>query len=367
MVELPVFYCPRCGFRGKVNEYYWRCPRCGSPLELEYEAVWSPRGSGVARYSTSLPFTPPRSLGEGNTPLVEVDYRGIRVKFKLEYLNPTGSFKDRGSSLAVGLAFLLGYRRVVEDTSGNTGISVAAYARLYGLRATIVMPEYAPKGKKVLVKALGGEIVETPTRGDAALKVLELAASEGNYYVAHTYSPLYVEGAKTVAYESWEQGFNGDIVVAPVGSGGLFLGLHRGFSDLEKWGLRRTSHKMIAVEGSSVIRLYDKLYGSKPSLGGGSRLADGIMVPKPPRLDEILGALKSTHGEVVVVNDEEILDALRELYDYGLIVEPTSATVLAAIKKLIDQGKIGKGEEVLAPLTGSGLKMIDLLEKLFKT
>ena len=90
------------------------------------------------------------------------------------------------------------------------------------------------------------------------------------------------------------------------------------------------------------------------------------MVPKPPRLDEILDALKSTHGEVVVVNDGEILNALRELYDYGLIVEPTSATVLAAIKKLIDQGKIWKGEEVLAPLTGSGLKMIDLLEVLIK-
>ncbi len=359
-----VFYCPSCGFRSRGSEYYWRCPKCGSPLEVEYASEWKPSGVGLKRYASSLPLTPPKSLGEGSTPLIELDYRGVTVKFKLEYLNPTGSFKDRGSSLAIGLAYLLGYRRVVEDTSGNTGISVTAYASLYNMESIIVMPQYAPKGKKALVKALGGKIIETPTRGDAAVKVLELARDNANYYVAHTYSPLYVEAAKTIAYEAWEQGFNGDIVIAPVGSGGLFLGLHKGFKDLLKWGLRNRRHVMIAVEGSSTIRLYPRLYGGKPNITGESKLADGIMVPKPPRLNEIVEALKETRGKVVVVSDKEIVEALKELYMYGLIVEPTSATVLAALKKLIESGNIARGNEVLAPLTGSGLKMIDLIEKI---
>ncbi len=359
-----VFYCPSCGFKSRGDEYYWCCPKCGSPLELEYSSEWKPNGTGLKRYASSLPLVPPRSLGEGGTPLIELDYRGVLVKFKLEYLNPTGSFKDRGSSLAVGLAHILGYRRIVEDTSGNTGISVTAYASLYGMESVVVMPQYAPKGKKTLIKSLGGKIIETPTRRDAAVKVLELAKSSGNYYVAHTYSPLYIEGAKTIAYEAWEQGFNGDTVIAPVGSGGLFLGLHRGFKDLLKWGLRSRKHIMIAVEGSSAIRLYPRLHGGKPSITGESKLADGIMVPKPPRLNEIVNVLRETKGRVVVVNDKEIIEALRELYMYGLIVEPTSATVLAALKKLIESGNIMRGNEVLAPLTGSGLKMIDLLERI---
>ena len=357
------FYCPKCAFMDTTGKYYWRCPRCGSPLEINYKAIWGPRGIGLVRYSTSLPLTPPKSLGEGSTPLIEIKYCGVRVKFKLEYLNPTGSFKDRGTSLAISLAFLLGYRRVVEDTSGNTGISVAAYSRLYDLKTTIVMPAYAPKGKKILIKALGANIIETPTRDDAARKVLELI-DDITYYVAHTYNPLYIEGAKTVIYEAWEQGFNGNTIIVPVGSGGLLLGIYKGLRDLMEWGLIRKIPRIIAVEGASTVRLYTRINAPHDLIKGESKLADGIMVSNPPRLTEILDALKDTKGDVIVVNDADIVQALKELLDYGLIVEPTSATAFAALKKLIKQEKVQEGDEVLIPLTGSGLKMIDLFEKI---
>ena len=363
MIKEIKYRCPKCAFMDIVSRYYWRCPRRGSPLEINYKAVWNPSGNGLVRYSTSLPFTPPKSLGEGGTPLIEIKYRGVRVKFKLEYLNPTGSFKDRGTSLAISLAFLLGYRRVVEDTSGNTGISVAAYSRLYDLKTTIVMPAYAPKGKKILIKALGADIIETPTRDDAARKVLELIDSR-TYYVAHTYNPLYIEGAKTIIYEAWEQGFNGNIVIVPVGSGGLFLGIYKGLRDLIEWGLIRKMPRIIAVEGASTVRLCTRINVSHDLVEGESKLANGIMVSNPPRLTEILDALKNTRGDVIVVNDADIVQALKELLDYGLIVEPTSATAFAALKKLIKQKKIQKDDEVLIPLTGSGLKMIDLFEKI---
>ena len=361
MNDIPVLYCVYCGFKGEREKYYWKCPACGSPLEFEYEGYWNPSGIGLSRYSTCLPIPPSKSLGEGNTPLVEVEYKGVKVKFKLEYLNPSGSFKDRGTLLALELASRLGYRRVVEDTSGNTGISIAMYSRVYGLKATIVMPRYAPRGKKVLVKALGANVIETPSRGDAAIKVLGLLG-EDVYYVAHTWSPLYIEGAKTIAYESHEQGFNGNIVIAPVGSGGLFLGLYRGFKELRAWGLVKEVPRFIAVEGVSVTPLYSKLYG-EVKVKGDSSLADGIMVPSPPRLNELVNAVKETKGLVVLVDNNDIVKAMKELYEYGFIVEPTSATPYACLKKLIEGGIVKKGDEVLIPLTGSGLKTIDIIEK----
>ena len=359
MTREVVFICPRCGF--KTTEYHWRCPKCGSPLNIQYEKTWRPRGRGLLRYSSTLPFRPKKSLGEGNTPLVVRRIRGVRVFFKLEYLNPTGSFKDRGALLSLSYARLKGYRGVVEDTSGNTGIAVTAYSKLYGMKPLIVMPEYAPRGKKLLIKALGGEIVETPTRGDAARKVLELV-DEGTFYVAHTWSPFFIIGASTIAYEAFEQGFRGRVVIAPIGSGGLFLGLYYGFRDLVSWGLIKDYPLLIGVEGISVTPIYDELYG-KPSITGDSTLADGVMVPNPPRTREIVDVLRKHNGRIVLVNNNDILRALKELYRLGFIVEPTSTLPYIALWKMLEEKIIDRGEEVLIPLTGSGLKTLDVFER----
>lgn len=355
--------CRSCGFRAPLSQgYYWRCPRCGSPLHIEFERSWAPRGRGVARYSSMLPVEPLRSLGEGSTPAVARSVGGLKAWFKLEYLNPTGSFKDRGTSLAIALGHSLGFRRVVEDTSGNTGISVAAYSSLYGMEATIVMPAYAPVGKKMLVRALGARVLETPTRGDAAEKVLELASRKGVFYVAHTWNPLYIEGAKTVAFEVYEDGFRGGAIVAPVGSGGLFLGIYRGFLELRELGLIDEIPRMIAVQGVSVAPLYRELYGEEPPKGD-STLADGIMVPRPPRLKELADAVRRTKGCLVLVDNSDIVKALKELLQMGFVVEPTSAAPYAAISKAVEEKCLEKGEEVLIPLTGSGLKTLDTISK----
>ncbi len=353
-----ILVCPKCGF--KTTEYHWRCPKCGSPLNILYEKTWRPRGRGLIRYSSMLPFRPKKTLGEGNTPLVVRKIRGVRVFFKLEYLNPTGSFKDRGALLSLSYARLKGYRRVVEDTSGNTGIAVTAYSKLYGMRPLIVMPEYAPHGKKLLIKALGGEIVETPTRGDAARKVLELV-DKNTFYVAHTWSPFFIIGASTIAYEVFEQGFRGGTVIAPIGSGGLFLGLYYGFKDLVSWDLIKDYPLFIGVEGVSVTPIYEELYG-KPSITGDSTLADGVMVPNPPRTREIVDVLRKHNGRVVLVDNNGILRALKELYRLGFIVEPTSTLPYIALLKMLEEKIIDKGEEILVPLTGSGLKTLDIFK-----
>ncbi len=354
-MQEPYWRCPRCGFTSPMWEkYYWRCPRCGSPLELVYTGTYEPRGSGVRRYASSLPLVPDRSVGEGSTPLIVDEYRGRRLLYKLEYMNPTGSFKDRGTALAIYYAYKMGYDSAVEDTSGNTGISVALYSRIYGLKASIIVPRTAPDGKKRLVRLLGGRIVEADKRGDAPRIAAEMA--EHSFYVAHTWSPLFALGASTIVFEVYDQGEEPDTVIIPVGSGSLFLGIMYGFEFLYKNKLIKKIPRPIAVQGFSEQSLYRAIYG-KIEKGGKSLLADGIMVPDPPRIEEVKDYILKYRGDVVLVDDNQIIKALRKLIDRGFIVEPTSATVLAALDILIEKGVVEKGSTILLPLTGSGLKM----------
>jgi len=356
-----LWICKQCGFRESVRKYYWRCPKCGAPLDVEYEGSWNPRGKGLARYASSLPVSPTKTLGEGLTPIVKMKINKIKIWFKLEYLNPTGSFKDRGASLSLYFAKKLGYKTAVEDTSGNTGIAVTAYANLYDLKSIIYMPKQAPKGKKNLVKILGGEVIEAPSRAEASKMVLEKIKEPGVFYVAHIWSPLFIEGNKTIAYEAFEQGFKHGVLAVPIGSGGLLLGVYRGYKDLFNWGLVKEIPFILGIQGCSVQPVYTAIYG-KPLECGESTLADGIMVSNPPRVKEVVDVIKR-YGNIVLVNNDEIIKALKILYKHGLIVEPTSAAVLAGILKALDYGIIDPGDNVLALLTGSGLKTHDILDK----
>jgi threonine synthase len=304
--------------------------------------------------------TPPsRDLGEGGTPSMVVEWRGLEIVYKLEHLNPSGSFKDRGAATSVSHAEVLGARCVVEDSSGNAGIAVARYARAAGLRATVYVPADAPEGKKAILRLLGAEVVEAPSRSEASKMVWSRAAKGECYYVDHLSSPFFIEGLRTVAYEVYEEHGTPDAVIVPFGSGGLFLGIYHGFRDLVELGMERRVPRMYAVQGASVAPLYEAVHGRKPL--GTSRLADGIRVAEPPRLSEALEAIRSSQGDVVVVTDDEISAALRELLDLGLIVEPTSAAAQAALAKLAEKLKDEGVRRVLVPLTGSGLKMAERL------
>ncbi len=366
MKSQPHWICRKCCFKDDLfRKYHYRCPRCGSPLDIEYEWRWEPRGVGLNRYSSMLPLEPLKPLGEASTPLITREYRGLRLWFKLEYMNPSGSFKDRGSSLALSHAYMLGYRRVVEDSSGNTGLSVSLYSRAYGLRATIVVPRHAPRGKKDLIRIFGAGIIEAETRGHATQIAMELAGEENTYYVAHLWNPLYPIAYKTIAYEAYEQGFHGDAVVVPIGSGGLTLGLYHGFKDLYEHGLIDQIPLFIGVQGVSAKPVYTALYGES-SVSGDSMLADGILVENPPRLMELVRVFKETGGCVVVIDNKDVVYGLKKLIEMGFLVEPTSATVIPGIEKALESIGLDYVREVLVPLTGSGLKMTDLLVKLIR-
>jgi len=370
----PKLVCRSCGWEGEASSVWrWiRCPRCGAPLDTVHEPEWFPRGYGVARYSSMLSIEPVIDIGVGGTPTVHVlSYGDSELFFKLEYLNPGGSFKDRGALLALSLIEVLDDEGVpvVEDSSGNTAISIAMICRALGRKFIAVVPENAPEGKRRLLSLLGAEVIVSSNRREATEKAIRLHRGRGYAYVDHLANPLFIEGAKTIAYEVFEYLGVPDIVIAPVGSGGLFLGLFEGFQDLVRAGVAKRIPRFIAVQGVDAMDV--ALEAEKRGLrvvvaarGRSSRLADGIRVPSPPRLRQIVDCLEKVEGAVVVLSDSEISDALRELIDMGFVVEPTSAAAYAAFKVLESRsGELCSGR-VLIPLTGSGYKMLDLLSEL---
>ncbi len=330
------YICRKCGFKEPVQRWLWRCPVCGGPLDVEGDVI--------------KPF----SLGEGGTPCITSERLGSGVMFKLEYLNPTGSFKDRGTALAVAYARSLGIKCLAEDSSGNAGISMTAYSIAAGIRPIIAVPSGSGSGKRNLMSALGATIYEESTRDAARRRAMELDG-KGCAYAGHMYSPFFIRGMEGIVSELASCG-DFDSVITPVASGTLFLGLYK--------GLRGTGKRLFAAQAAGAASLYEALHGKAPA--GTSSLADALLVRNPPRLSQMVEAIKEAGGDAVPINDEEILGALRDLYRTGLIVEPSSAASLAAYKKLKDDGTIRNGEKAVIVLTGSGLKYHSELVELLK-
>ncbi len=359
------FTCRNCGYKESISSAKLKriiCPKCGSLLHVEkLDKEWRPKGYGLARYSSMLAIKTQRSLGEGYTPTILEEDGYFRIIYKLEHLNPTGSFKDRGALATLSYtAENLGIECVVEDSSGNAGISTAAYSRLYGYKALIVVPEHAPVGKKKFIKILGAEVIEAPTRDYATQIALAILERENCFYVDHLSNPLFIEGIKTIAYELYEQIGVPDAIFIPFGSGGLLLGIYHGFKELLNLRIINKIPHLVAVQSNANPPLYERIYGSIPKYEQ-STLADGLLVKNPPRIEEAIDAILTTNGHVILVNSTEIKHALKELLDKGLIVEPTSATAYAAFNKIRENLRDTGYREVAIVLTGSGLKMIDYI------
>jgi threonine synthase len=358
-----VVRCRVCGRTYGRGYRFFRC-LCGGVLEVlvDLEGVsWGvdERALGIFRYSALLPsLSRYVSLGEGRTPTIKRVVDGVEVYFKLEYLNPTGSFKDRGSALAVSKASELGVTEVLEDSSGNTGISIAAYAACAGIKARIYVPSDIPVGKYVLIKSFGAEVIKAGSRDEASRQVLR-DLGEGNYYIGHTWNPYFIEGTKTIAFEVYEGLRSVDYVITPVASGTLLLGFWKGFNELLKLGLITSIPKLVGVQAcgyDSLSRFVGRVVRSE--CREGTVLADAIRLTNAPRLPYIAEAIVRSGGYLVVVNDDLIVDALKDLFRMGFTVEPTSAAAYAAFK-LVKKELSGK---VLIPLTGSGLKYVGGIE-----
>jgi threonine synthase len=350
------------------------CPRCGGIFD--FTEIWhinpqtqSLEDRGMWRYKPALGLTeaaPIVTLGEGNTPLIWTTYeqtgnKSIKVGLKCEFLNPTGSFKDRGSALIVSFLLSRGIGDLMEDSSGNAGASLAAYAARAGVRAHIFIPESASGPKQTQIEAYGAELIRIPgSRSDVSHAVKESAdrIQPGNHeaYASHAYLPFNIPGYASIAYELFEQmaGVPGT-VLAPVGQGGLILGIARGFLALQKAGLISHLPVLVGVQARACAPIWAlTTYGVAgfSLVMEGETIAEGIRVRYPLRGDPVIRTVEESGGFFVAVDDENIHIAQRDLANKGVYVEPTSAVVWAALPQILER----TSPPYIGILTGSGYK-----------
>ena len=306
-----------------------------------------------------LPSNVPQiSLGEGNTPLVWAEAFGKQVAFKLEFLNPTGSFKDRGTALLVSILLSRGVSEAVEDSSGNAGSSFAAYAAAAEINARVFIPDYASGPKRAQIEAYGAEVIPIPGPRSKAAEAVVREVERGVVYASHAYMPFGERGFSTVAYELVEQlGQVPGSVISPAGQGNLLLGLGRGFAGMRQAGLIQSMPALVGVQAEVCAPLWAVYTGGFVGLSfvsEGHTLAEGVRIQHPLRGDALLQLVVSTGGQFIAVPEEAILTGRDQLARRGLFVEPTSAIVWYALEQLIDNIP----EPVVILLTGSGLKSV---------
>ncbi len=253
-----------------------------------------------------------------------------------------------------------GIDHVLEDSSGNAGASLSAYAAAAGMRCRILVPETASYPKIAQIAACGADVVTVPgSRQDVADAALRMSSEI--FYASHNWQPYFIEGTKTLAYELWESlGFRApDNVVTPVGYGSNVLGLDRGFDELLRAGEIKQRPRIFGVQAANCAPCHATwLSGGEAPVPTAisATVAEGIASSHPTRLRDVVRAVRRSAGAIVAVSESEIVRALDELVHMGLYVEPTSAAVGAGLTQLLDSGAIRPGEETVVVLTGSGLK-----------
>lgn len=359
--------CSNCGRAYPDEGTPYRCTVCGGLFDFQTLPPFDPalkgrEKTGIWKYRHTLRLpedAPEITLGEGSTPLVFAEAFGKQVAFKCEYLNPSGSFKDRGSAAILSFLAAKGVTSAVEDSSGNAGASFAAYAARAGVKARVYVPEAASGPKRKQIEAYGADVIPVPgPRSNAAEAVLK-AVEEGAVYASHAYLPFNIPGYATAAYEIYEQlGQLPGSVIVPAGQGGLALGLRRGF-DAIKAATEKTGGGplLFAVQARACAPLWAVSQYGAAGLGWvteGQTLAEGVRVSKPLRGDAVLQAVETSGGGFLAVDEGAILRGRDELAGRGFYVEPTSAIVWDALEQVATQAP----EPVVVVLTGSGLKSL---------
>jgi len=310
------------------------------------------------------------TMGEGWTPLTCGLWNDVPVMFKLDFMMPTGSFKDRGMTVLVSYLKSRGVDQVLEDSSGNAGASLSAYAAAAGMRCRILVPETASYPKIAQIAAGGADVVTIRgTRQDVADAAMRMSSEI--FYASHNWVPFFAEGTKTLAYELWEQlGFKApDNVVVPLGYGSNVAGCERGFGELVRNGEIPRMPRIFGVQAANCAPYFNAYKAGVDHLVPTTvtpTIAEGIASSKPTRVVEALRAVRDTGGAIVAVSEDEIVSALGTLARKGLYVEPTSASAAAGLTQLLNSGAIKTGEATVLVLTGTGLKASEKIGELLK-
>jgi threonine synthase len=379
-VDTPIYTCTICN---GLLDITWTEPPQQDPDRLR--SLWSHRKtsndprdqSGVWRFREILPFEQNSavvSLKEGNTPLYDAPKSAAycqldALQLKHQGANPTGSFKDTGMTVAVTQACVLGARLVACASTGNTAASLAAYAARAELPCAILVPTGQVSHAK-LAQALdyGARVLEIEGNFDSCMRLIRELSEDGSLYLVNSINPFRIEGQKTVAFELAEQ-LEWDVpdhLVVPGGNLGNSSAFGKGFRELLALGLiKRMPHISVvqAVGASPFARFFaahqdsvDLQFIDEPNP---RTLASAIKIGAPVSWKKALRAVEETNGTVLTVTEQEIADAKAVIGTEGIGCEPASATTVAGIRRMRNEGFIKTDERVVAVLTGHVLKDAD--------
>jgi threonine synthase len=315
----------------------------------------------ISAYHSFLPVsdkTPVITLYEGQTILLPAhslsDRLNIQLYLKFEGQNPTGSFKDRGMTVAVSKAVENGSKAVMCASTGNTSASAAAYAARAGIKCVVLVPDgYIAMGKLAQALIYGAEVVAVKGNFDAALQLVRKITQEHPLTLVNSLNPHRIEGQKTAAFEICDQlGETPDYLCLPVGNAGNITAYWKGFKEYKAAGRISYTPRMMGFQAADAAPIVKGEVVPDPQT-----VATAIRIGNPASWQNAVNALDESQGQIDVVTDEEILAAYQEVArSEGLFVEPASAAALAGVIKLAEKNYFSQGDRVVCIMTGHGLK-----------
>jgi threonine synthase len=380
--------CSRCDKSFPLSQLVNLC-FCGSPLLVRYDlkaasaalarSSLKDRGPTLWRYRELLPLQSDAnriSLGEGFTPLLNA--RSLAPEFGLQRLwikdegrNPTGSFKDRGLSLAISRAKELGVKKAAIPSAGNAGGSLSAYAARAGIEAYVFMPRDTPAANQIEVRQYGAHLrLVDGLISDCGRLIADKKNTEGWFDVSTLKEPYRVEGKKTMGYEIAEQ-LNWklpDVIIYPTGGGTGLIGMWKAFAELEEMGwIGNERPRMVTVQPSGcapIVKAFQEGKETAEPWLGATTVASGLRVPQAVGDFLMLRVLRESKGTALSVSDDDILAEIpRAGRAEGIFFCPEGAACVAALRRLVQSGWIKPNDAVLLFNTASGLKYLDVLNR----
>ena len=355
--------CFKCGRKYSIGSFFW-CPSCKGSLDVEYDyneiekiiLTDEFKRTPVShwKYWAFYPVNTPSkavTLGEGNTPLIKSKMNS-NLYFKYEGCNPTGSFKDRGSTVEITKALENNVKKALCATTGNMGASCSAYCAKAGIELTVYLPKDTPRSKIEQILSHGARVKKiSGNYNDCLRKIHELKEKE-NYYLVGDY-PFRTEGEKSIAFELAEK-MKIDSVILPIGNGTLCYATYKGFQEFVYLGLYEKIPKIYGVQASGCAPVY-KAWKENSEIKeiNPKTKASAIAVGKPIDGEKAIFAVRKTGGKILAVSDKEISQAKAELAKEGIYAELGASTTYAAYKKLEDELK---DQTCVLIITGTGLK-----------
>ena len=312
------------------------------------------------------------TLGEGMTPIIKMEKLGNKYNLpalllKDESLNPTGSFKARGLSAAISKAKELGVERCIIPTAGNAGGAMSAYCAKAGMKAIVVMPRHTPKVFKEECELYNAELIlEEGLISHCAKKVAAIKKERDCFDLSTFKEPYRLEGKKTMGYEIAEQ-LNWvlpDVVLYPTGGGTGLVGIWKAFEEMISMGwIPNKLPRMIAVQAENccpILQTWTGAQADSRNYIGKPSVANGLAVPNPFAEDLMLKTLNESKGTVIAISDADMIKAVKEIArEEGMLIAPEGAALLPALLRLIEEGHIGRNENILLLNTGSGYKYLE--------